>query len=344
LSGGGSTPTSGSGGRPGGLRNLQNTISTTTSGSDLQANITNFINNQINNVANKTVYDTMKTVFDSYKFPKMMIIHRGVEVASASQKVINFVYHLEVLDYLDPLTGNPNVFDVYLQKYQVIVDTGALFSSSPNMVEFIVVNKIEKNSFDSIQNSGAYISYKLFSDSQQIYVKYVSFTDVLGVFGGFYSIFSLFAAILSGLYNELFLEKKLISSVFKFIDNKPENIIIEDILLLKNNKNLNNNIFLNNYEIKKNTSGDPKFIKNKILGNKENNKLTNIINFSPYKDDKQIVDNKNIEMLNLNNNKIIEVEKKLNKSNLQSINQYFSKFIYFQNSIVSFKENYIFLI
>ena len=210
----------------------------------------------------------------------MLVMHRGVEVSTASSNVINFVYNLDVLDYLDPLTGNPNVFDVYLQKYQVIVDYGALFGSSPKVIEFVVVNKIVKNSFDSLQNTGAYLTYKLYSDSLKIYVKYVSFTDVLGIFGSFYSIFSLFAGILSSLYNEIFLDKKLIDSVFKFIKNTPDNKDLESFIFS------NKNSFINNYAknhnlVKSKNPNENKEIE--LLNLKDNNNIDlknkGIINF-----------------------------------------------------------------
>ncbi len=312
------------------IRKLQVVKANSTSG--VEANISRYIdtsvntvvNSVVNGVVNKTVYDMMKTVFYEYKFPKMMIIHRGVEVSTASKNVVNFVYHLDILDYLDPLTGNPNVFDVYLQKYQVIVDNGAMFSSTPNLVEFIVVNKIEKNSFDSLQNSGAYISYKLYSDSHKIYVKYVSFTDVLGVFGSFYSIFSLFAGILSGLYNELFLERKLISSVFRFIANKPDDIQLEDLIFVRKNNNFNNNSFFDKNGFYSNSNNKVSDINIDKIRENDNSIYTkidniNIIEFQPNKEKDKNIKN---EAHDLNsNNLFIEVENnKLNQQKEQEKN------------------------
>merc|ERR1711957_791681 len=99
--------------------------------------------------------EKMQTIFTSYKFPKMMVVHRGVEVSSRNKNPINFIYNFDVLDYLDPITGNPNVFDVYLQKYQIFVDYGGfLFAAEPKLIEFVVVNKIVKNQMDSLSNSG----------------------------------------------------------------------------------------------------------------------------------------------------------------------------------------------
>jgi hypothetical protein len=164
-------------------------------------------------------------VFPSNKFPKMLFLHRSIEISTKktdTNDIVNQVYYLDIVDYKDPLTSNPMVYNIYIQKYIVSVDRGALFGGGEEPQSFLVVKSIEKNNIDSIVRGGAYLSYKIYGDALVINVKYTSFTDVLGTFGSFYSIFSLLAGILSGLYNEIFLTRKIINAIFKFVDNQPD--------------------------------------------------------------------------------------------------------------------------
>ena len=220
------------------LRNLQ------TSNSNFNAGALDAFKNQ------------MELVFDSFKFPKMLLMHRGVEVNSRSDPHINFVYHFDTLDYLDPITGNPNVYDIYLEKNQIFIEHGTfLFSSEPQIIEFIRISKIEKNNLDSLDSDGAYISFKFISDTKQIHLIYTGFGDFLGVYGSFYAIFVLVAILLSRIYREAFFNQNLITSVFKFVQTTPEekhdfrNFIFNErnkLLQVKKNSNEQKNITENN--------------------------------------------------------------------------------------------------
>ena len=249
----------------------------------------------------------MQTIFTSYKFPKMMVIHRDVEVNSRNENPINFIYNFDVLDYLDPITGNPNVFDVYLQKVEIFVDYGGfLFPSEPSKIEFVVVNKIVKNQMDSLSNSGAYLSYKLFSDSKQIFVKYTSITDVLEVFGSFYAIFTLLAQVLSSLFKEVFFNMRLTSSIFKFVENIPgDKNDLGDFILNKEN-----------FDMKKFENSYNKNKKDISFGSKNDNHLGKS---RPQSMDFRDNVSKNTEMVNLNveaKNKLKEKDKLNNGKSL----------------------------
>lgn len=226
----------------------------------------------------------MQTIFTSYKFPKMMVIHRSVEINSGNKNPINFIYNFDVLDYLDPITGNPNVFDVYLQKYQIFVDYGGfLFPSEPKKIEFVIVNKIVKNQMDSLSNSGAYLSYKLFSDSQQIFIKYRSITDVLEVFGSFFAIFSLLAQLLTALFKEVIFDMRLTNLIFKFVQNTPgKKDDLQNFILNKEKFDLKQ--FNNNDENVSFSSETKKIRQQSVDLNKENNsKVTEMANIKQDK-------------------------------------------------------------
>lgn len=179
--------------------------------------------------SNLAFYNDLISIFNSNLYPKMLILHRSVQINTGnSANITNFIYNLEVLDYKDSITGNPIVYDVYVQKYSVIIDKGSLLSftssSSNNTIDFLVVESIQKNTFDSLTNDGAYLTFKLYSDTNQITIQYVTLTDFLGTFGSFYSILSLIASILSSIYNGFFLKRDMINSIFRFIDNDPDPI------------------------------------------------------------------------------------------------------------------------
>lgn len=169
-------------------------------------------------------YNAIINKFKGNLFPKMLLLHRSIEINTANiEKITKEVFFMDVLDYTDALLGSPIVYDIYIQKYIVNVDTGSLLSflstDSSNNQEIMVISKIEKNSFDSINNNGAYLNFKYNSDEFTFNVTYVSLTSVLGVFGSFYSSFTLLAGIIAGLYNEIYLKRDMIDSIFKFIEN-----------------------------------------------------------------------------------------------------------------------------
>jgi uncharacterized membrane protein YgcG len=202
-------------------RNLQTSSTTSSSSSSSTANKTT-----TSTIDSSQIYDLLQNdIFEHNRFPKMLFIHRSIEISSkkiSEKDIINEIYFMDIVDYRDPLTGRPVVYDIFVQKYIVSIDRGNFFGGTDD-TEFLIIEKIERNTIDSISREGAFLSFKMSPDGQQINVKYVSFTDVLGVFGSFYSIFSLVAGILSSLYNEVFLTRKLVNSIFKFIDNEPDN-------------------------------------------------------------------------------------------------------------------------
>jgi hypothetical protein len=177
-----------------------------------------------------SVQPTYNAIINQFKgnlFPKMLLLHRSIEINTANiEKITKEIFFMDVLDYTDALLGTPVVYDVYIQKYVVNIDTGNVFSflssESNNNQEIMVISKIEKNSFDSINNNGAYLNFKFNSDEFTFNVTYVSLTSVLSVFGSFYSSFTLLAGIIAGLYNELYLKRDMIDSIFKFIENDPD--------------------------------------------------------------------------------------------------------------------------
>jgi hypothetical protein len=174
-------------------------------------------------------YTAIINQFKANRFPKMLLLHRSIEINTANiEKITKEVFFMEVLDYTDQLLGTPVVYDVYIQKYIINIDTASIFSfmsSNANaQQEVMVISKIEKNSFDSISNDGAYLNFKFNSDAFTFNVKYVGISDVLGVFGSFYTTFALLAGILASLYNEIFLRRDMILSIFKFIENDPDPI------------------------------------------------------------------------------------------------------------------------
>jgi len=206
-------------------------------------------NSNFNAKALKDFKNQMEAVFDTFRFPKMLIMHRNVEVNSRSDPHINFVYHFETLDYYDSLTGNPNVFDIYLEKYQIFIEQGCfLFCSEPKIIEFLVIAKIQKNELDSIDSDGAHISFKLVSDTKQIHLVYTGFADFLGVYGSFYATFVIAAAVLSSIYKEIFFNQVLINSVFRFVETSPaekhefKNFIINERNKPLDRKNSNSKI------------------------------------------------------------------------------------------------------
>ncbi len=298
---------------------MKNTINNSNT---LNSGNSDTINNQPDSNRDTVLDSKINSHFSKYRYPKILVLHRGVEVSEASDSVINFVYHLNVLDYFDSITGHPNVYDVYLQKYQVYIEKGSLFTSDPDMVEFIIVNKIEKNTFDITENEGLHLTYKLFSDTQQIFVKYVSFTDFMGDFGSYYSVFSLFAGILSSFYNELFLDRKLITTVFKFIKNKPENnshFFDNNIFKRKNRNSIEDDFIEKHFKGVLNNVVDGKFNNNNNIGNGKDIKINNIEN-------KKVEE---IEIVNLNknnNNLEVSLERNKNKNEDLSNNYYKSEY------------------
>ncbi len=269
------------------LRNLEsNPLSLNISNSTTPTITTTTILNE-----NISFQQKMQTIFSSYKFPKMMIIHRGVEVNSRNENPVNFIYNFDVLDYLDPITGNPNVYDVFLQKVDIFVDYGGfIFPIEPKKVEFIIVNKIEKNQLDSLSNSGAYLSFKLFSDSKQIYVKYTSFNSVLETFGSFYAIFTLLAFILTSFFRQVFFNMRLTNSIFKFIDNSPnsEFYIKNDIRNFILNKENNNSKEKSQIKSKESIGNSKNSIKLNNDRNNEDNEAWNKLRKINKLDDKCI--------------------------------------------------------
>jgi len=167
----------------------------------------------------------MKAILDKFKFPKMMVINRSFHLnpGSNADDVLKYVYNLEVLDYRDQLSGNPIVYDIYVQKKKIIVTRPNKFSTDTITTEFLTIQRIEKNSFDSLQNNGAYFSFKLYSDVEIINLRYILLSDVLATFGSFFTTFTLVGSILASFYTDAVLESTIINSVFKFVKNDPKN-------------------------------------------------------------------------------------------------------------------------
>jgi hypothetical protein len=177
------------------------------------------------NIAAQEINSQMKAILDKFKFPKMMVINRSFQLnpGSDANDVLKYIYNLEVLDYRDQLSGNPIVYDIYVQKKKIIVTRPNKFSTETITTEFLTIQRIEKNSFDSLQNNGAYFSFKLYSDVEIINLKYILLSDVLSTFGSFFTTFTLVGSILASFYTDSVLESTIINTVFKFVKNDPKN-------------------------------------------------------------------------------------------------------------------------
>ena len=177
----------------------------------------------------------------------MLVVHRDFEInngALNSSDVIKYIYNLEVVDYKDPVSGNPIVYDVYIQQQEIkVIRPYNVFTTTSEITTVLTVNRIESNVFSTLQNNGAYLSFKTCPDEILIQVKFVTFAQVLSAFGSFYTTMNLAGLFVAAFFTETILRSRLINALFTFISNDPKEVdrLEIDIRQLKKNNNVKHN-------------------------------------------------------------------------------------------------------
>jgi hypothetical protein len=260
------------------------------------------------------------------KFPKILLIHRDMEInqSGKSSNIGTNVYKLKILDYKEPILDNPYLYDVNVKQISLKIVKQGFLTSTESSLSYLSIDSITPNKLSSSENDGAYLSFKLMSDSLTITVTYVAFTDFLGDFGAYFATTEMLAAVVASLFSEHFLKKRMVNSLFKFVMNEPS-----DNKVFTKNKSLSRKEFhnlknVNTEDVKKKEykskedmnsfrSYDP-ILNNKTkieeMQAKKVDNLFNALEVTPIVDEKPYII---IDDFILEKNELLELESKISR-------------------------------
>jgi len=246
----------------------------------------------------------MLQIFKNSKFPKILILHKKVEINSDGNIYNLFTERLllEILDYNDELLKTKIVYDIHIKQIKITQQQNGLFYPWTSEKIFLIVDRIEKNPLDTLNVDAGYFSLKLDNDGLNIVISYTGLPDFLGVFGSFFATFTLFASLITSFPADLIYNQTLMNEIFKFAQNKKFKDKKQKIDLEPEDIALNANSF------KFMTFQDLNFLKlNQIL---KKNLQSDKTHFKP-ENDQPSEDYKKLEIINENylNNSITSAKK-----------------------------------
>jgi hypothetical protein len=112
------------------------------------------------------------------------------------------------------------VYDIHIKQVRIIQQqNGLLFPWTQEKV-FLIIDRIEKNTLETLNVEMAYFSLKLDNDGYVITISYTGLPDFLGVFGSFFATFTLFASLITSNYSGLIYNQTMINQIFRFVEEK----------------------------------------------------------------------------------------------------------------------------
>jgi hypothetical protein len=190
----------------------------------------------------------MKNDIKDLKFPKILIMHKKVEInLNPNEDLFKEKYFLEMLDYNDILLNTKIVYDIYFKQIRITQSQNGLFYPWSSENVFLVIDRIERNTLDTLNVDKGYLLLKLDNDGDNIVIYYTGIADFIGVFGSFYATLSLFASLITSYPAEIIYNQTIINSIFKFVENK---FLKDTQKKIKFNESLEKDLKLNSFKFK----------------------------------------------------------------------------------------------
>ena len=189
-----------------------------------------------------TLAATISKQITSNMYPRLLILIPNLKInpdTASKDDIVTPEYHLKNLDFRDPLTGLPLVYDIILEKTSVeFVVRDLLVTSRSFTREFITVRSINLNTIEGNDASkiGCSINFKVYGVTAQITITYWLLADVMQKFGGLWSTFGMIGALMSMGFSGYFHRADLLNYIFKFHENQDCSNYIEPKFIIKIDK------------------------------------------------------------------------------------------------------------
>ena len=169
--------------------------------------------------------DKMTEVIKELKFPKILILHKKIEINTNEQveKIFKEQYFLEILNYNDELLNTKIVYDIHIKQVRITQQQNGFFYPSTEEKVFLVIDRIEKNTLDTLNVDNGYFSLKLDNDGYSITIYYTGLPDFLGVFGSFFATLTLFASIICTYPAGIIYNQIMMNQIFRFVEDRDYN-------------------------------------------------------------------------------------------------------------------------
>ena len=220
------------------------------------------------NIVKPEIDSSFLQKINANRFPKMLLLERDFKVnphadQTKGEPVFENIFKLRVLDFLDVLTGNPKIYNIYVQENEIeIVTKSNIISSQIKLIRILTIFKIEENTIDASQKKeGSSLSFKSVASIPKIRIKFTLFSDWLGALGAYITICGVVATLAMSFFKDVILDSKIMHSTFKFIDNNEQDFKME---ILNNGVNKYTDMIHDSKE-KKNNKLNKKKKKRKII-------------------------------------------------------------------------------